>query len=142
MCYANRVKRYINPTLHVVRKRTTALAVQLTGADSLVHLSNLYVQVVEPEFEFEEDSVRVMTFDVQMGVLTFEPVEKPLELVLGDWLVYDGHDLSVVSNSVFTSMYVVPRLKNRKVRYGREEDREQKLRRVRDSETEYKLWEL
>lgn len=130
---------YANPIVHAVRKRTTVLAAQLEGKRSLEHLSKLYLQVVVPESFDDDGALRILNFDVDMGVLTFQPEEKPLELVIGDWLVYDGHDLVVVSNSHFTTQYGVSRVRNR--RKNVREKRVNRFEQIRKGNVdEYDFW--
>ena len=131
---------YANPIVHAVRKRTTVLAAQLEGKSSLESLSKLYLQVVVPESFNEEGELRILNFDVEMGVLSFQPREKPLELVIGDWLVYDGHDLAVVSDSHFTTQYGVSRLRNR--RKNVREKRSSHFEQIRKGNVdEYNFWD-
>lgn len=131
--------QYANPLLHVVRKRAMVLAVQLQGEESLATMSSLYLNVVDPNSFGEEDSFRLLSFDKLMGVLTFECEEKPLELVIGDWLVYDGDELSVVSNEVFESGYRVTVRHNKKEKDVR--SKKGKLKAAR-AEAEYQRWEF
>lgn len=136
---------YANPILHAVRKRTTVVAVQLTDRDSLDPLIDMYLQVVNPESFDDEGELRVIEFDTLMGVLWFKPAELPLELTVGDWLVYDGNSLQVVHDRVFQMDYGVSRLHNRRLRGGRKETRNEKLDKIRRGEAsdeEYNLWEF
>jgi len=130
---------YVNPIVYAVRKRTTVLAVKLENAGSLEHLSKLYLQVVVPESFDNDGALRILNFDKELGVLTFQPEEKPLELVIGDWLVYDGHDLAVVSDSHFKMQYGVNRLRNR-----RKNVREKRVHRFEEIRTgdikDYDFW--
>lgn len=131
---------YANPIVHAVRKRTTVLAAQLEGKGSLEHLSKLYLQVVVPESFDDDGALNILNFDVEMGVLIFQPEEKPLELVIGDWLVYDGHDLAVVSDSHFTTQYGVSRLRNR--RKNVREKRSNRFEQIRKGNVDqYNLWD-
>jgi hypothetical protein len=134
--------RYANPILHVVRKRVTVLAVQLESDESIDTMAGLYLNVVNPNNFGDDDSFQLLKFDTHMGVLWFQPTEKPLEMVVGDWLVYDGDDLYVVSDSKFKTDYHITIRGNKKERDVRvKESRSRKLNRVRSEEDEYRRWD-
>jgi hypothetical protein len=134
--------QYANPILHVVRKRTTVLAIQLEGEDSIDTMAGLYLNVVRPNNFGDDDSFQLLKFDIHMGVLWFQPTEKPLEIIIGDWLVYDGDDLVVVSDGKFKTDYRVTIKGNKRERNARgKEGRKRKLSRVRNEEDEYRRWD-
>lgn len=126
--------RYANPLLHVVRKRTTVLATQLLGEQSIDTLAGLYAHVVSPDSVDEDGVTRILQYDIEMGVLHFQPYEKPLEMIVGDWLVFDGHELAVISNHTFNQQYRVSVLRNKKERHvRRKETHEVRLGKLREN---------
>lgn len=130
---ASKKIRYANPVLHVVRKRATVLAIQLESESSLDMLSSMYLTVVGPNSFGDESQFSLLKFDSAMGVLWFQPTELPLEMTVGDWLVYDGDSLVVVSRSQFDANYRITLRHNKKEKYGRERSSlKRKLERIRN----------
>jgi hypothetical protein len=118
------------------------LAVQLQGEVSIDTMAGLYLNVVNPNNFGDEESFQLLKFDAHMGVLWFQPTEKPLEVLVGDWLVYDGDDLVVVSDSKFNTDYRITIKGNKKERNVRgKEGRKRRLKRVRTEEDEYRRWD-
>ena len=133
--------QYANPILQVVRKRSTMLAVQLQGEDSIDVLTGLYLTVVGPSAFGGEDSFQLLKFDLDMGVLWFQPTEHPLEMTVGDWLVYDGDQLAVVHDSMFQANYRITIRGNKKEKnVRRKEGIKGRLSRVRDELAEGYNW--
>jgi hypothetical protein len=132
--------QYANPILHVIRKRTTVLAVQLTGEESIDVLSSFYLGVIKPDSFNSDGELELLHFDLAMGVLSFHPVEKPLEMTIGDWLVYDGDSLSVVSNSMFLAEYRITVRNNKKEKSVR--SKKDRIKAVRQGSDEYNLRQL
>jgi hypothetical protein len=108
------------------------LATQLEGEHSVDMLASLYMHIVSPDSYDEAGNLNVLKYDIDLGVLFFQPYEKPLEMVVGDWLVFDGHDLSVVANHIFHKQYRVSAFRNKKEKYvQRKNTHDRKLKTVR-----------
>ena len=134
--------RYANPVLHVVRKKATVLAIQLQGEESIDMLASMYLNVVAPNAFGDSDQFSLLKFDTAMGVLWFQPTERPLEMTVGDWLVYDGDNLSVVSRSQFEQNYRITIRNNKKEKHVRVEkdNLKGKLKRIREELTDGYDW--
>lgn len=139
---ARKKVRYANPVLHVVRKKANVLAIQLEGEESIDMLASMYLNVVAPNAFGDSDQFSLLKFDTAMGVLWFQPTERPLEMTVGDWLVYDGDNLSVVSRSQFEQNYRITIRNNKREKHVRVEkdNLKGKLKRIRSELTDGYDW--